>query len=137
LFIVLMTAAHISPNVFSLRKFLSNIQRLFPIVHSNIIHTYYISHSYAHLHLLFYTSYSKLHFFRSSWQAGCPLLLVSDTIVIHVPLFSPFCYFPLGDFRRFAVFSFNYLLFSFCTLQLFAVLLFDIWLSNVWLVDFQ
>ncbi len=79
LFIVLMTAAHISPNAFSLRKFLSNTQRLFLTVH-NIIRTYYTSHSYAHLHLLFYMSYSQLHFFWSSWQAGFPRLLVSDTV---------------------------------------------------------
>ncbi len=46
------------------------------------MHTYYTSHSYAHLHLLFYTSYSYLHFFWSSWQAGCPRLLVSDTVSI-------------------------------------------------------
>jgi hypothetical protein len=46
---------------------------IIPMVHNNIIHTYYTSHSHAHLHLLFYMSYSKPHFFRSSWQAGCPL----------------------------------------------------------------
>ncbi len=34
LFIVLMTAAHISPNVFSLRSFLNNIHVLFFIIHS-------------------------------------------------------------------------------------------------------
>ncbi len=79
LFIVLMTASHISTNVFSLRMFPSNIKRLFLTVHNNIIHTYYTSHSYAYLHLLFYTPYSYLHFFWSSWQAGCPRLLVSDT----------------------------------------------------------
>jgi hypothetical protein len=72
LFIVLRTAAHISPNVFSLRMFLSNRQGLFLTVHSNVIHTYYTSHSYAHLHLLFYTSCLHIQFFRSSWQAGCP-----------------------------------------------------------------
>jgi hypothetical protein len=84
LFKVLMTAAHISPNVFSLWKFLSNIQGLFLTVHSNISHTYYTSHLYAHLHLLFYTSCSHIHFFGSSWQAGCPRLLVSDTVMILV-----------------------------------------------------
>jgi hypothetical protein len=79
MFIVLMTAAHISPNVFFLRTFLSNTQRLFLTVHNNIIHTHYTSHSYAHLHLLFYMSYLYLHFFWSSWQAGCSWPLVSDT----------------------------------------------------------
>jgi hypothetical protein len=34
LFIVLMTAAHISPNVFSLRNFLSNVHVQFLIIHS-------------------------------------------------------------------------------------------------------
>jgi hypothetical protein len=34
LFIVLMTAAHISPNVFSLHNFLSNVHVLFLIIHS-------------------------------------------------------------------------------------------------------
>ncbi len=79
LFIVLTTAAHISPNVFSLRMFLSNTWRLFFTVHNNIIHTYYTSHSYAHLHFLFYMSYLYLHFFWSSWQAGCSRTFVSDT----------------------------------------------------------
>ncbi len=83
LFIVLMTAAHISPNVFSLRKFHSNIQGLFLTVYNNIIHTYYTSHSYTHLLLLFYTSCSHLHFFWYSWQAGCSRLLVSDTGTTH------------------------------------------------------
>ncbi len=49
---------------------------------SNIIHTYYTLHLYAHLHLLFDMSCSNIHFFRSSWQAGCPRLLVSDTVCI-------------------------------------------------------
>ncbi len=51
---------------------------------SNIIHTrtYYTSHLYAHLHLLFYMSCSHIHFFGSSWQAACPQLLVSDTVTL-------------------------------------------------------
>jgi hypothetical protein len=80
LFIVLMTAAHISPNFFSLRVFLSNSQQLFLIIHDNSMHTYYTSHLHVNLRRLFCTSYSYLHFFWSSWQAGCPWLLVSDTI---------------------------------------------------------
>jgi hypothetical protein len=88
LFILLMTAAHISPDVFSLRKFLSNIQELFLTVQSNIIHTSYTSHLYVHLHLLFYTSCSHIHFFGSSWQAGCPRLLVSDTLAMDIWPFS-------------------------------------------------
>ncbi len=61
-----------------------HIQRLFLTEHNNIIHTYYTSHSYTHLYLLFYTSYSKLHFFWSSWQTGCPWLVVPDTNTIAV-----------------------------------------------------
>jgi hypothetical protein len=47
---------------------------------SNIIHTYYTSHLYAHLYLLFFISRSHIHLSGSSWQAGCPRLLVSDTL---------------------------------------------------------
>ncbi len=41
-----------------------------------------IHHIHAHIYIFYFTClYSKLHFFffRSSWQAGCPRLLVSDT----------------------------------------------------------
>ncbi len=35
-----------------------------------------------HIYILYVTRLiQKLHFFRSSWQAGCPRLLVSDTIL--------------------------------------------------------
>ncbi len=67
LFVVLMTAAHISPDVFSLRKFLSNTQGLFLTVHSNIIHTYYTSHLYARLQLYFIR---LVHIFISSDLLG-------------------------------------------------------------------
>jgi hypothetical protein len=78
LFIVLMTAAHISPNVFSLPNFLSNIHVLFLTIHSTsfipIIHHIHTNNYLFYLHdiLLFY-------FFGSSWQAGCPRSLVSVT----------------------------------------------------------
>ncbi len=65
LFVVLMTAAHISPNVFSLRMFLGYVQELFLIIHDNSIHTYYTSHWYIQLHLLFYISYSYYIFISS------------------------------------------------------------------------
>ncbi len=83
LFIVLMTAVHISPNVFSLQKFLSNIQRLFLwyIIISFILIILYITFICTFTSFYFYMSYSKLNFFRSSWQAGCPRLLVSDTVI--------------------------------------------------------
>ncbi len=78
LFIVLMTAAHISPNVFFLRNFLSNILRLFFMVQATsfipIIH-YIHTHIYIfYLHFLF--THSLLWFFMA---AGCPRSLVSDT----------------------------------------------------------
>jgi hypothetical protein len=79
LFIVLMAAAHISPNVFSLRKFLNNIQGLYLTVQA-ISFILIIHHIYTHIYIFyFYTSCSHVHFFGSSWQAGCPWLLVSDT----------------------------------------------------------
>jgi hypothetical protein len=43
LFIVLMTAAHISPNVFSLQNFLGNI------------HVLFLAYVHRHLHLLYIT----------------------------------------------------------------------------------
>jgi hypothetical protein len=80
LFMVLMTAAHISPNVFSLQMFLSNVQW---ISHYNTrqkhAHILYITFIHTFTSLC-YRSHSHLHFFWSSWQAGCPRLLVSNTI---------------------------------------------------------
>jgi hypothetical protein len=82
LFIVLMTAAHISPNVFSLRKFLSNMHGLSLTVQA-ISFIPIIHHIYTHIYIfLSYVSCSHIHFLGSSWQAGCPRLLVSDTILI-------------------------------------------------------
>jgi hypothetical protein len=76
LFIVLITAAHISSNVFSLWKFLSNIQGLFLTVHSNIIHTYYTYITFIHrftsfiLYVLF--TYSLLRIFMAGWLPSAP-----------------------------------------------------------------
>jgi hypothetical protein len=83
LFIALMTAAHISPNDFSLRVFPTSVQwtsyyntwqRHTFILYITFICTftssYYTSHLYVHSHL---------HFFCSSLQAGCLRLFVSDT----------------------------------------------------------
>jgi hypothetical protein len=54
LFMFLMTAAHISPNVFSLRNFLSNVHALFHIIHSTsftlIIHHIRTSNYSFYLH---------------------------------------------------------------------------------------
>ncbi len=73
LFIVLMTPAHISPNVFSLHVFLTNVQwtsyyitqqRHTSILYITFIHTftssYYTSHSYVHSHLHFSALRSRL-----------------------------------------------------------------------------
>jgi hypothetical protein len=73
--IVLMTAAHISPNVFSLRNFLSNIQGLFLTIHSTSF--IYIIHHIHTNNCIFY-----FHSFGSSWQAGCPRSLVTDTTMV-------------------------------------------------------
>jgi hypothetical protein len=81
LFIVLMTAAHISPNVFSLQNFLSNVHVLFLLyiqLHSNLLYITFrqsIKSFYLHDNQLFYFS-------GSSWQASCPLSLVSITLCI-------------------------------------------------------
>jgi hypothetical protein len=81
LFIFLMTAAHISPNVFSLRNFHSNVHVLLLIVHSKsfipIIHDIQAS-----ITSFFYLTNSFFHFFVSSLQAGCLRSLVSDTHVL-------------------------------------------------------
>jgi hypothetical protein len=65
LFMFLMTAAHISPNVFSLRNFLGNVHVLFLIMHSTsfilIIH-----HIWTSKCSFYYMTNSLLHFFGSS-----------------------------------------------------------------------
>ncbi len=63
LFIVLMTAAHISPNVFSLREFLSNIQRLFLTVQA-ISFIPIIHHIYTHMYIFYFVC--LVHIFTSS-----------------------------------------------------------------------
>jgi hypothetical protein len=52
LLIVLMTAAHISPNVFSLRNLLSNIHGLFLMVHLTSF-TSFIHHIYTHIYIFY------------------------------------------------------------------------------------
>jgi hypothetical protein len=70
LFTVLMTAAHISPNVFSLRNFLSNTHVLF-LAYVTVIHTYYTSHSNNIYILLLWDNYSII----SSAPPGRPTAL--------------------------------------------------------------
>ncbi len=66
LFIFLMTAAHISPNVFSLRNLLSNIHVLFLTIHSTsfkpIIH-----HIHTNNYLFYLHDIPLFYFFGSSW----------------------------------------------------------------------
>jgi hypothetical protein len=88
MFIVLMTAAHISPNVFSLQLSLSSVYWTSYYNIQQCIHTHYTSHS--HNLILYYiilhntlTSILHLHFFCSLWQAGCPRLIVSDTLIVY------------------------------------------------------
>ncbi len=76
LFIVLMTAAHISPNVFSPQTFLTNIQwKNYYNTHSSS-HTYdtydtYHIHTYIHTFALHYTTHScTFHIFISSVLRG-------------------------------------------------------------------
>jgi hypothetical protein len=76
-----MTAVHISPNVFSLREFLST-HRLHLTVHTiyRISFILIIHHIHTYIHIFIYMSRTQLHFFRSSWQAGCSRILVSVTV---------------------------------------------------------
>jgi hypothetical protein len=74
LFIVLMTAAHISPNFFSLRNLLSNMHRLFLMVHVTSFIPF-IHHIHAHiciiyLHVLF--TLLLLWFFMAGWLPSVP-----------------------------------------------------------------
>jgi hypothetical protein len=69
LFIVLMTAAHISLNVFSLQYFLSNIHVLLLMIHSTsfilIVHHIQASIYIFYLHNIFTLSFLRIH------MAGC------------------------------------------------------------------
>ncbi len=72
LFIVLMTAAHISPNVFSLRNFLSNIHALFFIIHSPT-YILIIHHIQTSNYILLFTW--QIHSFISSALHSRPAAL--------------------------------------------------------------
>jgi hypothetical protein len=71
LFIVLMTAAHVSPNVFSLR--VANVLRI-SYYNTSIAHIHIIHHIHMYIHDLYYTSHSyvhlHLHIFISSALCG-------------------------------------------------------------------
>ncbi len=66
---------------------------------------------------LFYTSYPYLHFFWSSLQAGCPRILVSNTVL---PLFNAI--FSLASFCNFSGFEISIKFFVFWKLWSFCIL---------------
>jgi hypothetical protein len=81
LFIVLMTAAHISPNVFFPPKVPQQHTRIISYSTSNIIHTYYTSHLYAYLHrfiLCVLFTYSLPRIFMAGWLPSAPFVRYSD-----------------------------------------------------------
>jgi hypothetical protein len=58
---------------------------------SNIIHTYYTSHLYAHLHLLFYMSCSHIHFlllriFMAGWLPSAPCVQYDITTCLRTKI---------------------------------------------------
>ncbi len=80
LFIVLMTATHISPTSFPSEHF-TPMYRNILLKYSHGTHSYCTSHSYIYSHS-YYTSqfvHLHLHFFCFLWQTGCLRLFVSDT----------------------------------------------------------
>ncbi len=81
--IVLMTAAHISPNVFSFQNFLSNIHGLFLTIHStsfiSIIHHIHTNNYIFYLHDIFTLSFLRI--FMAGWL---PLSFVSNTLNMYI-----------------------------------------------------
>jgi hypothetical protein len=78
LFIVLMRAAHISPNVFSLRNFLSNIHVPYFIIHSPsfllIVHNIHMNNLHPfYLHTFRFTISAGLHGRPAVLGPLCPL----------------------------------------------------------------
>ncbi len=75
LFIVLMTAALISPNVFPSERSLATYSNYFIKIHNDSTQTYYTSHSYIHLHFfilhILFTS-SFLLIFKRGWLLSAP-----------------------------------------------------------------
>ncbi len=85
LFIVLMTAAHISPmSLPSNCLLLTNWASYFNTI--TLAYIMYIKFTFAHLILYYnilhskHTSIWRLHFFRTTWQVGCSQSTVSDTL---------------------------------------------------------
>jgi hypothetical protein len=83
LFIFLMTAAHILPNVFSLRNFLSNIHRLFLTVHLTSFISF-IHHIYMHFHTFYLHDLFTISFLRLFMAGRLPSVpCVRYTTVIY------------------------------------------------------
>ncbi len=81
--IVLMTAAHISPNVFSLRNFLSNIHVLLLTIHStsfiSIIHHIHTSNCIFYLHDIF--TPSLLQIIMAGWLPSVPCVRYNSVVL--------------------------------------------------------
>jgi hypothetical protein len=84
LFIVLMTAAHISPNIFSHETSSATYMYCFLRYIQHLSYLLYITFTRTILSFI-YMTHSHFHSFRSSWQAGCPRSLVSDTSITTIP----------------------------------------------------
>jgi hypothetical protein len=84
LFIVLMTAAHISANVFSLQNSLSNIHVLFLTIHStsfiSIIHHIHTSNCIFYLHDIFILW--LLQIFMAGWMPSVPCVRYNYYILV-------------------------------------------------------
>ncbi len=80
LFIVLMTAAHISPNVFSLRMFLSTYRDYF-LQYTKMSLTLIIHHIHTHIYIFYFIR--LIHIFTSSDLHG-RLAVLGSLYPIHV-----------------------------------------------------
>jgi hypothetical protein len=113
LFIDLMTAAYISPNVFSLRNFLSNMHRLFLTVHTTSFISF-IHHIYTHIYI-FYLHVSFIISLLGIFMAGrLPSVscirymdLPEATDLFQIPDFSVTLQLPVHFSRCYRLLSYN------------------------------
>jgi hypothetical protein len=74
------SCSHITQRL-SLQNFLSNIHVLLITIHS--CHSYLVYITFIRATIAFiYMTYSRFHFPRLPWQAGCPRSFVSDKVAI-------------------------------------------------------
>ncbi len=79
-------SSYFAQRIFPPSGFSPTYRKYLIIIQGNGTHLYYTSHSYVHSYPHIYITFiytftsSFLHFFCSSWQAGCPRLFVSYTI---------------------------------------------------------